>query len=285
MTELKTEKIMELRVDYETFLLLMFGFYGKMDFKHSYKGKSWIDYKDRPFTKFARQKFDDDLKHRRKIEVIQLWSAYKGQQGQETLLTAMKHWFFENISSKGNNDSLLFTFGEDKHMWLEHINDKHYKETTTYSFNFSHILGFLKSEYELDSSNYVDWFYPLIGKEVPCRSKNLDTTTSFVGNNIPKESLLESNVPDNSVKADGYVKIDKLPKLIQLAISGYKHFDWDNLNVNSPSDKYNSNALTYLNEEAERLSLTHMLNKNGKLSKKITDQLVRIINPDNDSPE
>lgn len=81
----------------------------------------------------------------------------------------------------------------------------------------------------------------------------------------------------------GFLEIEKLPKLIQLAISGFKHFDWDNIKPNTPKDKYRTQAVNYLNAEAKKLSINHLFDKHDKLSSKLTDQLIRIIDPNNDS--
>jgi len=107
---------------------------------------------------------------------------------------------------------------------------------------------------------------------------NYDIENKYIPDSI-KDILNIKKVPD------GFVALESLPKLIQLAINGYWHFDWDSINPNVPSDRYKTKATNYLNEEANNLSLEHLFESNGKLSTKLTDQLRRIINPNNDSPE
>tara|TARA_R110000744_G_scaffold340247_2_gene445473 strand:- start:868 stop:1623 length:756 start_codon:yes stop_codon:yes gene_type:complete len=103
--------------------------------------------------------------------------------------------------------------------------------------------------------------------------------------NIERELIPEYLLSESHYKKlpKGTIEINSLPKLIQLAIKAHEHFNWDDINPNAPTDKYKSTAVKYLNEEAEKLSLSHLFGTNDKLSTKLTDQLVRIIDPNNDS--
>jgi hypothetical protein len=121
------------------------------------------------------------------------------------------------------------------------------------------LLNWLKTRYEINIDVFPYW-----AKQ---HFKNVD------------EQKLIIEIEDKH----NWVEILTLPKFIQLAIKGFRHFDWKNISTNIPTSKHKINAVNYFNKEARSLSLDHMFESDGKLSGKMTDQLTRIIDPKNDN--
>ncbi len=123
------------------------------------------------------------------------------------------------------------------------------------------LLNWLKARYSIKADLFPEWANK--------HFKNVD------------DKKLIINIEDK----DKWIEIATLPKLIQISIKGFQYFNWKNINTNSPTEKYKIKAVEYLNNEAKNFSLEHMFEKEGKLSRKLTDQLARVINPENNEPK
>lgn len=287
MSEIKTSKFIEnLPLSYQEFSLLLFGVVSKIDFINRPINKTGHGH-----TKWLKEIFS--LKD--KLENPQIEKFLKAKD----LINDFKRRALNGSLPKQINEAVLkkpdanpIKFQQSNELFIPDdvwklvmsntidVEGLTYTKEITYRFQFNDLLIFFTEEFETNSHLFADWVYPLLGLPVPDNRQLMNNSTVILNKvEIPKEDFIKNNAPEE------YVRINELPKLIQLAIRGYEHFNWDNLNTNSPSEKYKSNALNYLHQEARSLSLTHLFNDNGKMSTKLTDQLVRIINPDNDAPK
>ena len=171
MTDIKTKNIMELEIDIDRFLLLMFGFIRKLDFKNAKDFKNYTPLNDdNSFLNVIKKEYDDPFTKLKVKEMLELHSEFTKAIDEGTLA--------ESIIKPNANNMDTYTVRELEHSTVVGV-EENWKEEDCYTINhvtqcfiFSSILEYLKSEYDLESDYYADWFYPLIGKEQPFRYKS-----------------------------------------------------------------------------------------------------------------